>query len=200
MFVFFDEYGEIQGASNGLSSADSGGYLEVESATRVHPATHYVSSGTLRTYTAEQAAAKAEQPHLRTRWSNASMRWIDLRNLGSRRDAAWEAIKNVRQQLIDTPILATPFGEIDVDPKSVDNLAKALRGWDEAARLASAPDTINWTMADNSAAALTRDQLGSVAALLLARGNAAFDVARTLRAAIYASDEPEEITWPADGT
>lgn len=68
---------------------------------RFDPAEAYVMPGGLvQYYSAEQAAAKAS-PRYGARWSNASMSWIDLRDLAMAKSQQVEAMRQAREAVIN---------------------------------------------------------------------------------------------------
>ena len=105
----------------------------------------------------------------------------------------WVEIKAAREAAITAPTMETPHGAIDADDRSIQNITRALVAWREALALGVGPATIDWTMADNTAATMTIDQLGQVAAILLGRGDAAHQKARLLRAQIDAATTATEV-------
>lgn len=133
-------------------------------------------------------------------WDAATKRWVATPALLALQNAKWAEIKAAREAAMVAPTMGTPFGVFDADAESLDKIAKALQGRREAELLlGQEPAPIEWTLADNTAAALTTAELAQVAVLLLSRGDAAHQTARSLREAIFAATTPEEVQaveWP----
>jgi hypothetical protein len=153
-------------------------------------ATHYYTSLGLREYTPEQRAAKSQQqPH--SRWDNSLMQWIDVRPVSELRTERWARIKAARTAALDAPI-DTPWGRFDANAPSRAALAEAAAAQDP-------DDTIAWTRADNTVAALPRSALAELLRLIDRRTQQAHAMARVLRSRIEAASDVidlEVITWP----
>lgn len=128
----------------------------------------------------------------------ATKQWTDPRTLHDLRDAKWAEVKRWRAAAVIAPLLDTRFGTFDADAQGLENIQRTTAGLREAASIGMAPASIEWTMADNSCVDLTPADLSEVATLLLARGNAAHERARVLRAQINAtatSADLDAIAW-----
>ena len=124
--------------------------------------------------------------------------WEDPRTLQDLKDAKWEEVKRWREAATVAPLLVTRFGVFDGDAAGMDNIKSTVLGLREAAEIGAAPATVTWTLNDNSTVDLTPVEFGEVAAMLLARGDAAHQRARVLRELITAAgtkEEIEAITW-----
>ncbi len=125
--------------------------------------------------------------------------WEDTRTLAQVRALKWASIKAARQAATAAPLMTTPFGVIDANEKSIDNVRKTLDGLLSAVALGQEIEPFEWTMADDSAQLITLQELQLVSVLLLVRGQQAFATARELRTQIYAAAsiaEVEAIEWP----
>lgn len=120
-------------------------------------------------------------------------RWVPELTLYAKQLAKWETIKQARELAINAPLLETPFGVVNADPKSVQAISDTLAQWDEASSHGIAPATVHWVMADNTTRELSRSELGLVSALVMQRTKAAFDTASSLRLRIFDVDVTEEI-------
>ena len=131
-------------------------------------------------------------------WDTQSKEWRDPRTLDDLKAAKWEEIRAAREAAKTAPLMDTPFGTFDTDKAGVENITWALQGLNAAAQIGAAPDTIRWTLADNSVIDLTRLQLDQVGLLLMQRGNTAHEKARALRDQINAAttrEAVEAIVW-----
>ena len=188
---------EVQCTDDQVAGQAQEGEVLIEDAS-ARAVTHYVSQGAVVEYTPEQRATKQAMPAWSRQWDNTLMAWLDPRTLGDIKAAKWEAIKVAREEAKVAPLLDTPFGVFDADAVGMANIQGTLQGLDVAARLGNAPATVRWTLADNSYADLTVDQLSQVGVLLLMRGNEAHEKARQLREQIDAaqtSEALETISW-----
>lgn len=124
--------------------------------------------------------------------------WYDPRTLDDLKAAKWEEVKRWRAEATVAPQLVTRFGVFDGDAAGVDNIKSTVLGLREAGAIGMAPSTISWTLYDNSTVELTPNELSEVAAMLLARGDAAHERARVLRSQIEAATtqaEVDAVTW-----
>lgn len=157
----------------------------------------YVLDDVLTDYTPEQAAAKAAQPRYASEWSNTTFSWSDLRDLSQVKADRWTVIKQARDTAINAP-LPTPYGSFDADARSQKNITDAIALL-QALETSGTPQTIDFTLADNSVAVLTTAQMVEVGLLLGARTQEAYATARQLRADIEAAstqEEVEAVVWP----
>lgn len=165
--------------------------IEVDAS--ISDATHYVNT------TTRAAVAFPLPPCDHCTWEWSSLSWSDAGALQATQDQAWGSIKSQREAAAEAA-LSTPFGVFDADKASRDNIIGAVAGL-QLAVAAGAPDSITWTLADNTVAPLTLAQLQQVALLLMAQVNGAYDTARALRDQIYAPDATmasvASIAWPS---
>ena len=119
--------------------------------------------------------------------------WEDLRTLQELKETKWEQVKRWREEAVVAPLLVTRFGVFDGDAASMKNIERAVLGLREAAAIGVAPETVTWTLNDNTTVDLTSAEFSEVAAMLLARGDAAHQRARVLRGQIEAATTPEDI-------
>lgn len=158
----------------------------------------YVLNDVLTDYTPEQAAAKAARPSYACEWSNVTFSWSDLRDLSQVKEDRWTAIKSARNAALTAP-LSTPHGTFDADVYSQKNITDAIALL-QALEATGSPQTIDYTLADNSVVTLTTAQMVQVGLLLGARTQDAYATGRALRTAIDAAstkEEVEAVVWPA---
>lgn len=180
-YAYYLPSGEIAVActmQEGIDPSGLNGPLHIETPERVSGDTHWVSAGALVAYTAGGAVRKRQPPKHLAAWNPAAEQWEDMRSLQQVKADKWGEIKSAREAAKVAPLMQTPYGAIDADPRSIENIKGTLLGLQAAAPLGQAPAAIDWTMADNSVVALTPAQLGEVAVLLLLRGDAAHAKAR----------------------
>lgn len=131
-------------------------------------------------------------------WDFVNKVWVDPRTLVDHQDAAWERIKLDRAAAATTAITVAGH-TYDADPESRANIVGSF---------ASAQDAIangmpwqrEWTLADDSSVWLTAEQMVQVGRALDAQVDAAHQRGRQLRAQIYATTDPHQltnITWHA---
>lgn len=124
----------------------------------------YFVQGEKYTYTPEQLAARAAQPAYKTHWDNATMAWVDDRDLAQLRIDKWEEIKKARD--------AAEFGGFVWDSSSFDSDAMSQSRIQGAAQLASLalsnaqPFSIDWTLADNNVRTLDANSMLQVGTAL----------------------------------
>lgn len=124
--------------------------------------------------------------------------WADPRTLTHHQDAAWARIKLDRAAAAVAP-LTVGAHTFDADPTS----QQLITGAAQMALLAQSsgqPWQIEWTLADNSSATLTAPDMLAVALALAQQVDAAHQRGRLLRAQIYATTDPHQltnITWHA---
>ena len=144
----------------------------------------------------EQPAA----PSTHHEFSWVTKAWEDPRTLQDLKDAKWEEAKRWREAATVAPLLATRFGVFDGDAAGMDNIKSTVLGLREAAVIGAAPATVTWTLNDNSTVDLTPVEFSEIAAMLLARGDAAHQRARVLRDQIEAATSQadlEAVQWAA---
>lgn len=159
--------------------------------------THYYSNGNIVEYDNAIKLIKQNRPSWTPGWSNATMSWIDPRNLAQKQLHKWEEIKEIRAQ--------KEFGSFTWDNSEFDADSESQRRIQGAAQLAmiaasaSQPFEIDWTLADNTVRTLSGADMISVGLALGTHVATQYEIARTLRTAIEATTTEEElnaITWP----
>lgn len=128
-------------------------------------------------------------------WSEQADNWVSEPTLDGAKDTKWAAIKAARAAAEVAPLTVDGL-TFDADPASQQRIAGAV----QLATLAPAGWTLDWTLADNTAATLTAAQLVAVSIALGAQVSAAHATARVLRAQIDAATsiyDLNAITWPA---
>ena len=173
------------------------GELMVDGIGGASGATHYVGSGQILAYTAEQTIRKAQRLNAVGAWSNATMQWSDDRTLGQRKADKWAEIKLARAAGIDAP-MATPFGTFDCAGTAFTSITAAAQM--ASALMASGQSiAIDFTLADNSTVTLTPANMVSVGLLLGAKVQAIYAIARTLRTQTDAANSAAQLDalkWP----
>ena len=152
--------------------------------------------GKLRTgldwYVEGEVIPLPERPSMQHVFNYSTRVWEDPRTLQDLKDAKWEEVKRWREAATVAPLLVTRFGVFDGDAAGMDNIKSTVLGLREAAEIGAAPATVTWTLNDNSTVDLTPVEFSEIAAMLLARGDAAHQRARVLR------DQIEAATTQAD--
>lgn len=123
--------------------------------------------------------------------------WADPLTVQDYRNIRWTVTKQARDTAISAP-LSTPYGSFDADARSQKNITDAIALL-QALEASGTPQTIDFTLADNSVAVLTTAQMVEVGLLLGARTQEAYATARQLRADIEAAstqEEVEAVVWP----
>lgn len=157
----------------------------------------YVLNGALADYTPAQAAAKAAQPGYASVWSNITFSWEDLRSLAQQQLDQWELIKSSRNEALTAP-LTTLYGVFDADIYSQKNITDAIAMLQTLAA-SGYPQTIEYTLFDNTVVTLSTAQMVEVGLTLGQRTQQIYATSRSLRVAIDAAttlSEIEAITWP----
>lgn len=182
-----DDMADVQASESEIAFAD-------ETATAQ---THYLNGDTLTAYTSEQVASKATPPSYPARWSDTLLAWEDLRSVSGSRDARWELIKSSRNNALVAP-LTTVYGVFDADLYSQKNITDAIAMLQTLSD-AGYPQSVEYTLYDNTVASLSTVQMIEVGLSLGQRTQQIYATARALRAAIDAAttiSEIEAITWP----
>jgi hypothetical protein len=128
-----------------------------------------------------------------------AQQWVDPLTVQDYRNIRWTAVKQARDTAINAP-LPTPYGSFDADPRSQKNITDAIALL-QALEASGTPQTIDFTLSDNSVAVLTTVQMVQVGLLLGARTQEAYATARQLRTDIEAAgtqEEVEAVVWPVD--
>ena len=123
--------------------------------------------------------------------------WIDLRALSDVKAARWAAIKVARDAAITKP-LVTPYGTFDATPVAQKSITDAVLML-QTLQAMGTPETIDFTLANNTTVTLTTEQMVNVGLLLGAQTQAAYTMGRGLRVQIEAATsiaQVEAITWP----
>lgn len=117
---------------------------------------------------------------------------MDQRNtLNDAKSRLWGRVKQARAVAIDSP-LTTPFGVFDSDAKSRAFITDAVLLLQTLAD-AGTPQTIDFTLADNSVVTLGLEQMVTVGLLLGQKVQAVYTHCRALRAAIEALTTVEAV-------
>lgn len=128
----------------------------------------------------------------------AQKRWRDPRTLADRKLKKWQQIKNARRAAIEAP-LVTPHGTFDAGEKDRANITGAILMLQTLAAMGT-PETIDFTLADDTTVTLTMAQMVAVGLLLGRQVQAAYTTGRALRASIQAANNAaqlEAIEWPS---
>jgi len=171
-------------------------FVEIAPGARVSDISHYVVGGQLVAYTPDQLHARQNPPQPRCRWSNAEMRWIDLRSLDEIKADRWMAIKAARDAA-EAAGFDTPFGRFDSDPASQAKIIGAA----QLASIALAqgqPFSIRWTRQDNTAVELDAPAMIAVGVAMGQHIDSVHQIGRAKRAAIEAAtthDAVMAVTW-----
>lgn len=134
---------------------------------------------------------RPNQPSRFSRWSNNTLSWFDPRTLQDFKSAKWAEIKQSRESTINSP-LATPYGTFDAHAKARASITDAVLLL-QTLSAQGTPQTIDWTLADNTVVTLTTAQMVEVGVLLGQQVQAAYAQARSLRLQIDASTTPQEV-------
>lgn len=161
--------------------------------------THCWKDGALYAYSEAEIAQKAARPDFAIRWDNTTMTWLaepPAAVLAALKQAKWASIKDARH--------AAEFGLFAVGDLVFDgdeNSQRRIQGAVQLATLALAaqePFVIEWTLADNSTATLTAQQVLDVGRALAGKIQMVYAHARGLRQRIAQAATAEEIaaiTW-----
>lgn len=127
------------------------------------------------------------------RWNPVHLRWDapPLPPLQDHQAAKWLQVKQARESAINAP-LATPYGTFDAHAKARASITDAVLLL-QALSAQGTPQTIDWTLADNTVVTLTTAQMAEVGVLLGQQVQAAYAQARSLRLQIDTSTTPQEV-------
>lgn len=146
-------------------------------------------------YVAVAAAGVRPSPIHTLSLSNGVLQWVDARALADVKVTAWGAIKSERERRL--------FGTFAAGGKTYDCNREAINTAATAAMRAKNSLDLTWvktwTLADNTSATLTADQMIAVALACDAYIGDLWATGRTLRAQIGAATtitQVEAITWP----
>lgn len=117
-----------------------------------------------------------EQPTPNHRFNWETTQWYDPRTLTDLRIVKWNELKQKRSETEYAPI-TVGTRSFDADAKSQQNIAGAV----QLATLAPAEWTIDWTLADNTIATLTKAEMVEVGVALGERTSSIYAYARGLR-------------------
>jgi len=137
-----------------------------------------------------------DQPTPRHIFNYELRQWIDPRTIDQAKDAQWATIKAAREAAITSP-LVTPYGTFDATANAQRSITDAVLMLPILEAM-GAPQTIEFTLHDNSTATLTTAQMVQIGLALGAQTQAAHAKARLLRAQIEAATtaaEVEGVVW-----
>lgn len=157
----------------------------------------YILNGVLTNYTLEQIIAKENKPIYSTKWSNVTFSWNDPRDLNQIKEFQWDNIKRARNDALTAPINTT-YGVFDADTISQKNITDAISLM-QVLETTSGPQTIDFTLYDNTVANLTTAQMIEVGLTLGSRTQQIYNSSRDLRTQLDAATnkaEVETIVWP----
>jgi hypothetical protein len=117
-----------------------------------------------------------EEPSPNHRFDWATKTWYDPRTVADHRAAKWNELKQARSQAEFAP-LTVGSHTFDADAKSQQNIAGAV----QLATLAADGWTIDWTLADNTTATLSKAEMVAVGVALGERTSSIYAYARGLR-------------------
>ncbi len=160
------------------------------------PYSLYVLNNEVFAYSADEYDRKRQRPPYSASWSNTEMCWIDGRTVEQARFDKWDEIKRERAVRETSPITVANR-TFDATTDSQAKIAGAVQ-LAQLALMAGEPFSIDWTLADNSVATLTSQELIAIGVALGTRTSAIYSTARTLRAQIDAATtaaEVEAIVW-----
>jgi hypothetical protein len=130
------------------------------------------------------------------RWDNGTNTWVETRSLDDFKAQKWRAIKIARESAITAPIV-TAFGTFDATAGAQKSITDAVLMLQTMEAMGN-PQTIDFTLANNTTATLTTAQMVQVGLMLGAQTQAAYAKGRVLRAQIEAATsvaDVEAITW-----
>lgn len=133
------------------------------------------------------------QPTTAHGWNPVALRWdtpapLPLPEL---KTTQWLHIKQARESAINAP-LATPYGTFDAHAKARASITDAVLML-QTLSAQGTPQTIDWTLADNTVVTLTTAQMVEVGVLLGQQVQAAYTQARSLRVQIEAATTAQEV-------
>ncbi len=133
-------------------------------------------------------------PHHTFNWH--TKQWEDPRTLQDLKDAQWAKIKQARAAAIAAP-LVTPYGTFDADEYSRTAITDSVLLLQTLSKRGQ-PQTIRFTLADNTDIDLSVSQIEDVGLMLGEKTNLVFEKVRLLREAIEAAtsrEAVEAIVW-----
>ena len=122
--------------------------------------------------------------------------WMDPRTLDQMKAAQWQVIKAARLADLTSP-LVTPYGTFDCTITDQTNITNAVALLQTLESLGT-PQTVNFTLADNTIAMLNTARMVRVGLALGAKSQAAYDKAREKRLLIFSSTTAagvQAVTW-----
>lgn len=137
-----------------------------------------------------------EQPSPHHVFNWVTKQWQDPRTLADLKAMQWALIKQARAAEIASP-LVTPYGTFDADAHSRTAITDSVLLLQTLSKRGQ-PQTIRFTLADNTDIDLSVSQIEEVGLMLGEKTNAAFAKGRLLREAIEAAAKPEqvaEVVW-----
>lgn len=186
--IFNKETGRIE---NTTSCAEIDIPLQYDSVTHSHIEGYYSDNIFYIVIENMQPMPMPPRPTKNHTFDWATKLWADTRLLPEIKDEKWEVVKSAREAAVNAP-LATPYGTFDCDARARTSITDAVLLLKSLEDLGT-PDSIDFTLADNSVITLTTAQMVSVGLLLGQKVQAAYTRARDLRAQIEAATTAAEI-------
>jgi len=155
----------------------------------ISDSTHY--------YSGSEFVSMGPRPSPKHTFDYSIKQWIDPRSLSQQQLDQWERIKTSRNEALTAP-LTTLYGVFDADTYSQKNITDAIAMLQTLAA-SGYPQTIEYTLFDNTVVTLSTAQMIEVGLTLGQRTQQIYATSRSLRTAIEAATtiaEVEAITWP----
>lgn len=130
-------------------------------------------------------------------FNDSSSSWYDIRTLEQVKTTQWNLLKTSRDTSLTSP-LTTTYGVFDADYIGQKNITDAIALL-QVLESQGTPQTIDFTLYDNSVVTLTTAEMVQVGIALGIRTQGVYAVSRDLRDQINNSTtipEVESITWP----
>jgi len=144
----------------------------------------------------KEVKQKPDAPSLHHVFNYTTKQWEDPRTLQDLKDAQWAKIKQARAAAIAAP-LVTPYGTFDADEYSRTAITDSVLLLQTLSKRGQ-PQTIRFTLADNTDIDLSVSQIEDVGLMLGEKTNLVFEKVRLLREAIEAAtsrEAVEAIVW-----
>lgn len=141
---------------------------------------------------------KLSQPSIYHEWDPSTHAWIDPRVIEQVKVDQWNLIKSSRDAALLAP-LTTIYGVFDADTISQKNITDAIALL-QVLEATGTPQTIDFTLYDNSVVTLTTAEMIQVGIVLGSCTQGVYAVSRDLRDQINNSTtipEVQAVTWPA---
>jgi hypothetical protein len=155
----------------------------------ISDSTHYISNGVPVPFPPQPT------PDYIFEWNTHT--WTDPRTIEQVRLDQWEVIKASRSVTLTSPLI-TPYGTFDADPASQKNITDAIALM-QVLEATGSPQTVEFTLADNTVVMLTTQQMIEVGVLLGTRTQGIYSTSRALREQLeYATtiQEVQSVVWP----